>query len=125
MEVREAVLAIGSNETEEIFLRARDRKHGESMRVIAYKFRQTMPAVLNTDVGIQLLEEKGIFFLRLFNRNIDGENIFVRDKESGELVPLSRSNSEGIVDAETTRMIRLMREDGKTEEEIKEFLKGE
>jgi hypothetical protein len=116
MEVKDALAEI-INGTEELFIRARDKGHAESMRVTAFNIRRRMPEQITGNIGIQAICDKGIFFLRVFNRGMDGAEIFVRDKETGELIPAPEVQS-----SEMKRIIELMKKDGKTEEEIKEAL---
>jgi len=77
----------------ELFIKARDRKHAESMRVTAFNIRRQMPEQIVSDVGIQIFEEAAgeveeskSFFLRLFDRKIDGAEVWVRG-EDGRLTP--------------------------------------
>ena len=116
MEIKDALAEIASNKGE-IFIKARDKGHAESMRVTAFNIRRKMPEVLTGNIGIQAFNEGGIFFLRIFDRGIDGAEIFMRDKESGKLIPAPQ-----ILTPEQKRLIEVMRKDGMSEEEIKEAL---
>ena len=120
MDVREGIEQI-LNKGGEIFIRARDKRHAESMRVSAFNIRRRMPSTLKENVGIQAVVEDNEFFLRLFDKEIDGAEVFVRDKESGKLVPAPKSD----YNSDAQRIADLMRKDGKTDEEINEYLKGE
>jgi len=120
VELREGIEQI-LNKGGEIFIKARDRGHAESMRVSAFQIRRRMPDSLKGTVGIQAVVENNEFFLRLFDKEIDGAEIFVRDKESGKLVPAPKSD----YNSESQRIADLMRKDGKTDEEINNYLKGE
>jgi hypothetical protein len=108
----------------ELFIKARDKKHAESMRVTAFNLRRQMPEQIVSDVGIQIYSEgKGEdeeFFLRLFDRKIDGAEVFVRG-EDGKLVPAISTE----LSPEAKRMINLMLADGLSDEVILENLKDE
>jgi hypothetical protein len=102
----------------ESFRRARDKAHAHSMRVSAFNIRRGMPENLANSIGIQVHDEDGKFFLRIFDRKLDGAEYWERDKETGKLVPVIQENTN----PEETRMRELMLKAGKTEEEIKEAL---
>lgn len=119
MEIKDALAEIVRNKGE-IFIKARDKGHADSMRVTAFNIRRRMPEQLTGSIGIQTVHEDRFFFLRVFDRGIDGAEIFIRDKESGKLIPAPVSEH----DPEIMRMVTLMRKDGKSEEEINEVLKG-
>jgi hypothetical protein len=110
----------------ELFIKARDRKHAESMRVTAFNLRRQMPEQIVSDVGIQIFEDRGVegseksFFLRLFDRKIDGAEVWVRG-EDGRLVPAIATELPN----EAKRMISLMLADGYSDEEILENQKDE
>jgi len=111
----------------ELFIKARDRKHAESMRVTAFNLRRQMPEQIVSDVGIQIFEEAAgeveeskSFFLRLFDRKIDGAEVWVRG-EDGRLVPAIATELPN----EAKRMISLMLADGYSDEEILENQKDE
>jgi hypothetical protein len=94
------------------------------MRVTAFNLRRQMPEQIVSDVGIQIYSEgKGEdeeFFLRLFDRKIDGAEVFVRG-EDGKLVPAISTE----LSPEAKRMINLMLADGLSDEVILENLKDE
>ena len=114
-DIRETLIRVATNGGED-FIRARDKKHSESMRVTAFNIKRKMPASIADAIGIQAMSENGLDFLRIFDRKIDGAQHWKRNEE-GVLVPTEDVNQE------TERMIALMRKDGKTEEEITDFLK--
>lgn len=118
MSIEKTILKI-SDEGGEEFILARDEKHAESMRVTAFNLRRRMPTIIQEDVGIQKFCENGRWFLRLFKRGIDSAEHWVRDQETGELVPVAAEKS----DPNLIRMIELMRRDGKTEDEIAEAVR--
>mgnify|MGYP001767491843 CR=1 FL=1 len=120
MDIKEGIEQI-LNTGGEIFIKARDKRHADSMRVSAFNTRRHMPRSLKVDVGIQTIVENGEYFLRLFDREMDGAEVFVRDKETGKLIPAPKSD----YDPELQRMIDMMKRDGKTDDEIAEYLKGE
>jgi hypothetical protein len=120
VDIREGIEQILNNGGE-IFIKARDKRHADSMRVSAFNTRRHMPSTLKVSVGIQTITENGEFFLRIFDREIDGAEVFVRDKETGKLIPAPKSG----YDPELQRMIDMMKRDGKTDEQIEEYLKGE
>jgi len=103
----------------EDFIQARDKNHASSMRVTAFNYRKALHESYRERVGIQTLNEEGKWFVRIYDRKIDGVKHFVRDKETGKLVPVVE------VDSEQERMKELMRKDGLSEEEIEQALKGE
>ena len=120
MDVREGIEQI-LNKGGEIFIRARDKRHAESMRVSAFNIRRRMPSTLKENVGIQAVVEDNEFFLRLFDKEIDGAEVFILDQKTGELIPDPRSS----YGSAAQRIANLMRKDGKTDEEINNYLKGE
>jgi len=117
MQIREVIEKI-ANEGGETFLKARDKGHAESMRVTAFNYKRKMPEQFAGNVGIQVYYDTELcsHFLRIFDRKIDGAEMWVKDSESGKLIPAPESGME------TARIVELMRQDGKTEEEIKQFL---
>ena len=117
MEIKDALAEIVNNKGE-LFIKARDKGHAESMRVTAFNIRRRMPESITGNIGIQAIFVEGIWYLRLFDRAIDGAEVFVKD-ENGKLVP-AQSNA---MSSEMKRIIELMKKDGKTEEEIKEALR--
>jgi hypothetical protein len=120
VELKEGIERI-LNSGGEIFIKARDKGHAESMRVSAFNIRRRLPSMLKGSIGIQAVAENGEHFLRLFDREIDGAEVFVRDKETGKLIPAPKSG----YDPELQRMIDMMKRDGKTDDEIAEYMKGE
>ena len=126
MNIKEGIEKIAL-EKGELFIKARDRKHAESMRVTAFNLRRQMPEQIVSDVGIQIFEEAAgeveeskSFFLRLFDRKIDGAEVWVRG-EDGRLVPAIATELPN----EAKRMISLMLADGYSDEEILENQKDE
>ena len=126
MNIKEGIEKIAL-EKGELFIKARDRKHAESMRVTAFNLRRQMPEQIVSDVGIQIFEEAAgegeeskSFFLRLFDRKIDGAEVWVRG-EDGKLIPAIATELPN----EAKRMISLMLADGYSDEEILENQKDE
>ena len=109
-DIRETLVRVATNGGED-FIRARDKKHAESMRVSAFNIKRKMPVGLSDAIGIQAMSENDLHFLRIFDRKIDGAQHWKRN-EVGILVPTED------VDQDNERMIALMRKDGKSEEEI-------
>lgn len=120
MELKEGIERI-LNEGGQLFIKARDKGHAESMRVSAFQIRRRMPDVLKGNIGIQAVKKNDDFFLRLFDKEIDGAEVFILDQKTGELIPDPRSS----YGSDAQRIANLMRKDGKTDEEINNYLKGE
>ncbi len=118
MEIKECLEFVASHGGED-FIRARDKAQAESMRVSAYYYRKQMPSVLKENIGIQVREEDSMWFLRIFDKSLDGNEHFERDPLTKKLIP------KKIVSEETQRMVQQMKKDGKSEEEIKEALGNE
>ncbi len=112
------ILTKVASEGGEVFISARDEKHAESLRVTAFNYRRKMPLEFYENVGINKVQEDGKWFLRIFDRKIEGAQIWRRDKETGKLVPVKEEASQ-----ESIRMRELMRKDGVSEEEIERILK--
>jgi hypothetical protein len=100
----------------EEFILAKDEKQAESIRVSAFNARRKMPEELVSDVGIQKHREDGKYFVRIFKRGLTEAEYWRRDPNSGKLVPAKEESPE------LTRIISLMREDGRSEEEIQEVV---
>ena len=102
---------------EECFLLARDAKHAESLRVMAFNYKKQIPSALRETVGIQKVVEENAFFLRIYRKSELELAIWERNEE-GVLVPVAASAPDEIL-----RIVELMRKDGKSEEEIAGILK--
>jgi hypothetical protein len=109
MAIKDTLTSIAANGGE-IFTKARDKAHAESMRVTAFNYRRQMPEAMLENIGIQALCEDGVWYLRIFDRHIDGAELFTRDPVTKQLVPM--------LDPEVQRVIMMMRQDGKSEDEI-------
>ncbi len=107
-----------ASEGGEEFILARDKAQAESMRVTAFNLRRRMHQSVGEDIGIQKIEEDGRYFLRIFKRGIEETQVWVRDPVTKKLVPVIKSE-----DAELERIVALMRQDGKSEEEIAEMMR--
>ena len=118
MSVSEAMMNVVENGGEE-FILARDKKQVESMRVMAFNLKKKVPKQLIEDIGIQKLEEDGRFFLRIYKRNIMEAERWIRDSETGKLIPAAVNKTDTF---ETQRTIQLMRKDGISEEDITKAL---
>lgn len=118
MEIKEMLVKV-ANEGGELLMKAVNKAHADSMRVTAFYNRKKLPSQLRLEnVGIQIKEKEGTFYLRIFDRKIDGAEVFTVDKQTGNLIPVVE------VSKETQRIVDLMRQDGVTEEEIEEYLKN-
>ena len=118
--LEETIERVAATEKEE-FILARDKQHLNSLRVIAFYTRKKMPEQIRNDIGIKQVEEDGKFFLHIFPRGVTNLEHYARNKETGKLELLALPKES----PELHRITDLMRKDGKTEEEITQFLKGE
>lgn len=121
-EIEETILRVAETQQEE-FILCVDEKHLNSTRVVAFYTRRKMPQQIRDEVGIQRVLENGKHFLRFFPRGLGELPHYVRNKETGNLelkVFIPKHSSQ-----EKQRIAELMRKDGKSEDEIERFLKGE
>ncbi len=121
MSIEKTILTV-FEEGGELFIRARDEKQCESLRVTAFNIRRRMPALVQKEVGIQKYVEDGKFFIRIYKYDVDDET-WVRDPETGQLIPAQQANLLHTTDPSILRVIELMQKDGKTQEEIKEVIR--
>lgn len=98
----------------EVYIPCRDKPQQESIRVMAYNLRKRMPSEIQEAIGITKAEEDGILYVKVYKR--DKMELLERDPDTGKLVPMQK------VDPEMVRIIEFMRKDGKSEEEIRQFL---
>ncbi|MFA5151749.1 MAG: hypothetical protein WC554_04225 [Clostridia bacterium] len=103
---------------EDEYILCKDAKQAESMRVSTFNARRKMPERLIADIGIQKVYEDGKYFVRIFKRQITEAEHWKRDSKSGKLIPAPIEEYSD----ELKRIIKLMREDGRSEEEVKEMV---
>lgn len=101
----------------EIYLPCKDEKQQESIRVSAFNIRRKMPPDIQDTVAITKHEEDGTFYVLFYKR--EKSALMQRDPETGRLTPVDTG-----ISPELARIIEIMRKDGKSEEEIQDFLKS-
>jgi hypothetical protein len=111
----------------EIVIRATSPAHAESLRVSGYHARSRMPKKLVEDISLTKFEQDEEWFVRVYKK--EDLDVWVKDPISGKYVPMSMeiqdiTSPSSILtqDAELTRIIELMKADGKSETEIKEVI---
>jgi hypothetical protein len=118
-DIIDAIEQVLKDEAEEAFILCKDKSNQESIRVMTYQERRKLPKSFQDEIAISKhKEDNGKLYIKVYKKPKNG--VLIRDKETGELV----SKGKGI-SSEKQRQIDLMKKDGKTEEEIKELLKGE
>jgi len=99
-----------------ILIRCLDKKDADSKRVSLYHTRAKMAPILKDQIGIALVRKGEEIFVKIWIRK-DFE--VYEENELGELVPVI------VPDKATDRLIEKMREDGLTDEQIKEYFSTE
>ena len=103
----------------EVLVPCESAANQESIRAMLFHLRKRLiPKSLVDSVGISKFNHEGRFFVRVYAREI---SMLYELDENGKPVPIQRK-VEDTVDA--LRITELMKRDGKTDEEIEEFMSG-
>lgn len=96
-----------------LLIKCFDKKDADSKRVSLYHTRAKMAPLLKDQIGISLVRKGEEIFVKIWVR----KNFYdiYEENENGELVPIT------LPDKATDRLIEKMREDGLTDEQIKEY----
>lgn len=106
-------------EVEEGFITCNDKKHQESVRVMAFNRKNKLPKVTADTISITKVVEDGNFLVKIYFK--PKTDFLVRDPETGKLVPFKPSFDPASNPA-LQRQIELMRKDGVGEEEIEKVV---
>lgn len=99
-----------------------DKSKMESLRSMAFHLKKRMEKSIPAAslLGISRMEENGALFLKLYIRELAGTEVWnpeTRKWEKEDAVP-------SVLQREIDRITATMRRDGKTEEEIKEYIES-
>lgn len=109
MNIREVIADVAINEQDR-FIECQNEKEMQSKRSMAF-FERKKLGDFAREVGIQKFLFEGKFFIRVYKK-----------KTSGVWMMLDGKMVEVVVDKELLRVIDMMKEDGKSQDEIKEFM---
>ena len=109
-----AIGKILNEEEEEVLIPCTDKKNQESIRVMLFHLRKKLRPDVADAIAISKLEDKGIYFVRVYKKAL--QQLYKRGVD-GELMLITETYDTG-----KEREIMLMRKDGLSEEEIKERL---
>lgn len=98
-----------------ILIRCPDDKSCHSKRVSLFNSRRRLPEIVRDLISIQRVVKDGEFYVKVSSREKD--DIFI-EQEDGTLTPLKTQDSS------VSRLIAKMKEDGMSDEEIAEYVKG-
>lgn len=103
------------NPEHEYYILCRDARDQENKRISLFHHRKKMGSMFESTIGITKKDISGQLYVVLFKKDL-GQGFRMIN---GQLVPDIASEQP----AEKDRMVRLMREDGVSEDEIQEILK--
>lgn len=104
-------------EGQSVLIPCTDAKNQESVRAMVFHLkRKLLPEFTADTVGITKFNYEGQFFIKVYPRGI--AELYELNSE-GVPVAIERPSSD---DAETQRIVELMRKDGKSDEEIQKFI---
>jgi len=108
----EAMRQIISGEEDNVLVPCSCKENQESVRVMLFHLRNKLKGPLADTIAISKFSYADHLYVKVYKKT--SIQLFKLDSE-GRLIKITNK-----MDAETERMIKLMRADGKTEEEIKE-----
>lgn len=116
-DITEVISKLVSGEIKEGFVSCLNKSHQESVRVMVFNEKNKLSSELKELITVSKFSEDGQLYIKVYKKPNLG--ILVRD-ENGKLVPLNKNPEDS---PELQRILKLMKEDGRSQEEINEVIK--